>query len=142
MSQLASSGRPVPSLGSTPPIPLESIQQDFGTFIYGTFPLFLGKALGGLMGMTAYGDAHIPGRLMSALADLGTVALTIWIGYRLFGRSTGLLAGLLLAATMLHIQSAHFFTVDAVATCFTVATFAFRSRPASSHAGAGSLWPG
>ena len=105
--------------------PLNPYNNEFNTFIYGTFPLFLGKALGGLMGMTVYGDAHIPGRLMSALADLGTVALTIWIGYRLFGRGPGLLAGLLLATTMLNIQSAHFFTVDSVATCLTVATFAF-----------------
>ena len=105
--------------------PLNPFNNDFGTFVYGTFPLFLGKALGGLMGMMAYGDAHVPGRLMSALADLGTVALTTWIGFKLFGRGAGLLAGLLLATTMLHIQSAHFFTVDAVATCFTVATFAF-----------------
>ncbi|MDF2758622.1 MAG: phospholipid carrier-dependent glycosyltransferase, partial [Thermomicrobiales bacterium] len=105
--------------------PLNPYNNEFNTFVYGTFPLFLSKVLGELMGMTVYGDAHVPGRLMSAFADLGTVALTMWIGYRLFGRATGLLAGLLLAATMLNIQSAHFFTVDAVATCFTVATFAF-----------------
>jgi YYY domain-containing protein len=104
---------------------LNPYNNDFDTFVYGTFPLFLSKALGELMGMTVYGDAHVPGRLVSAVADLGTVALTMWIGYRLFGRATGLVAGLLLAASMLNIQTAHFFTVDAVATCFTTATFAF-----------------
>ena len=103
--------------------PLNPYNTRHGTFVYGTFPLFLTKAISGLFGNDVYGQAHLAGRALSALADTGTVFLTAWIARRFFGDKAGLLAGVLIAFTMLHIQSAHFYTVDAVSVFFATATF-------------------
>ena len=104
--------------------PLNPYNNDFGSFLYGTFPLFLAKLLGALTGNVVYGDAHEPGRWLSALFDVGTVALTFWIGRRLFSPVAGLIAAALSAFTPLNIQTAHYFTTDATATFFAVAAFA------------------
>lgn len=103
--------------------PLNPYNTRHGTFVYGTFPLFLTKAISGLFDNDVYGQAHLAGRAISALADTGTVFLTAWIARRFFGDKAGLLAGALIAFTMLHIQSAHFYTVDAVSVFFATATF-------------------
>ena len=103
---------------------LNPYNNDFGSYLYGSFPLFLAKLLGTITGNVVYGDAHEPGRWLSALFDTGTVALAFWIGRRLFSPVAGLIAAALLAFTPLNIQTAHYFTTDAVATFFAVAAFA------------------
>lgn len=103
--------------------PLNPYNTRHGTFVYGTFPLFLTKALGDLTGHDVYGNIHIVGRALSALSDTGTVFLVAWIARRFFGDRAGLLAGFLIAFTMLHVQSAHFYTVDAMSVFFATATF-------------------
>ncbi len=62
-------------------------------------------------------------RLPSALAALVTVWLTYELGRRLFDPGTGLLAGLILASTVLFCGSAHFANPDALLNAFTVLTF-------------------
>ncbi len=71
----------------------------------------------------------VVGRMLSALADLGTVFLVYLIGRRLYCESVGLLASALMALTAFAIQQAHFFTVDSMACFFTtlVAYFAVRA---------------
>lgn len=103
--------------------PLNPYNTRHGTFVYGTFPLFLTKALGDMTGHDIYGNIHIVGRALSALSDTGTVFLAAWIGRRFWGDRAGLLAGFLIAFTMLHVQSAHFYTVDAMSVFFATATF-------------------
>ncbi len=103
--------------------PLNPYNTRHGTFVYGTFPLFLTKALGDLTGHDVYGNIHIVGRALSALSDTGTVFLVAWIARRFWGDRAGLLAGFLIAFTMLHVQSAHFYTVDAMSVFFATATF-------------------
>ncbi|MCA9979530.1 MAG: phospholipid carrier-dependent glycosyltransferase [Anaerolineales bacterium] len=62
------------------------------------------------------------GRLLTALVDVGTVLLIFLLGWRLTGRTAvGLLAAALLALNVMHIQLAHFFTVDPFMTFFVVA---------------------
>lgn len=60
-------------------------------------------------------------RTLTALIDVGSVALTYRLGRRLYNRRVGLLAALLLALTVTHIQLAHFFTADPYTTFFTLA---------------------
>jgi YYY domain-containing protein len=115
--------------------PLNPYNAEFGAYVYGTFPLFLAKAIGFLTGHLVYGDAHLPGRWMSALADTGTVVLVWWIARHVFTRRAGLLAAFLLALTPLNIQTAHFFTTDSVAAFLAVAAFA-----ASLQASGRSTW--
>ena len=49
------------------------------------------KAISTLFGNDVYGEAHLAGRALSAVADTGTVFLTAWIARRFFGRPAGLL---------------------------------------------------
>jgi len=62
------------------------------------------------------------GRHLSALADLGTVALAGLLTKRLYTRRAALLAMATAACTALLVQQAHFYTVDAAATFFTTLT--------------------
>ncbi len=68
------------------------------------------------------------GRMLSALADLGTVFLIYLIGRRLYGESVGLLAAGLGALTAFSIQQAHFFAVDSMACFFVTLTVYFSVR--------------
>lgn len=104
--------------------PLNPFNTVHGSYVYGTLPLFLAKLVGTLTGDVVYGDAHLPGRWLSAVADVGIVALAFAIGRRMFSSRAGLIAAALVAFTPLHIQTAHFFTTDSVSAFFAVAVFA------------------
>jgi hypothetical protein len=66
---------------------------------------------------------RLTGRFLSALAGGATVYLTCRIGARCYGRRAGLLAALFLSVTVLHIQSSHFATVDALMGFFVALAF-------------------
>ncbi len=139
--------------------PLNPFNTDWGrNYVYGTFPLFLGRYLGEwfdsacaqppapvqrvladvvfgeyaaacLPGhFTGYTMLTLVGRLMSALADTLAVLVVFAIGAQAFGWRTGLLAAALSAFTVLNIQQAHFFTVDAMANLFVALTAWFSVR--------------
>ncbi|HEV2065535.1 MAG TPA: hypothetical protein VGR08_01780, partial [Thermomicrobiales bacterium] len=72
--------------------PLNPYNTRFDSYVYGTFPLFAAKLLASLTGYTEFGNAHLPGRWLSALVDVGSVLVTYWIGRHLFGRAVALLA--------------------------------------------------
>ena len=94
----------------------------FGFFAYGTFPLFLVKAVSVQTGMSGYDQVYLVGRFLSGLFDLGTVVLLFLFGWRLYDdRRVGLLAAAFYAVAVLPIQHAHFFVVDSFSTFFTVA---------------------
>jgi YYY domain-containing protein len=99
--------------------------ESFPTFIYGTFPLFLGKLVGDLTGNNVYGNFHLAARSLSATFDLLTILLVFLVGRRLFGAGIGLVAALLQSLTVLNIQLAHFGTFDTFVTTFCLATFYF-----------------
>lgn len=103
--------------------PLNPYNTRFDSYVYGTFPLFAARMLGALTGHDAFGNAHEPGRWLSAIVDVGSVLVTYWIGRRLFGRAVAQLAALLLSITVLNIQAAHYFTSDAMSAFFATATF-------------------
>ncbi len=92
--------------------PLNPYNHNFGLFVYGTFPIFLTRVVGQVLGKAGYGEIHLVGRALSALFDLATVLLIFFIGRRLYGTRAALLGAFFLAASVLDIQQSHFFTVD------------------------------
>ena len=102
-------------------------------FPYGSLPLYLLK---GIELVYALGpgddlqDLRLAGRTMSALADVGTVALVFLLGTRIYGRRVGLLASALTAMAVIHIQLSHFFAVDTLLVLFTIAAVFFMYKVA------------
>ncbi len=88
-------------------------------YVYGTLPLIAIKALHDLFGSSGISTYFLPARLISAIADTGTVALTAITALSLAGPLAGLIAGLLGACCVLQIQLAHFGTFDSSATFFS-----------------------
>ena len=107
-------------------------------FVYGTFPLFLTKALAAVLGLDSYAQVHLVGRVLSALFDCGTILLTWLLGRLLAGARVGLAAAALIAVSVPSIQHAHFFTVDSFAAFFAAAALygllrVARGGPAGDH---------
>ncbi len=100
--------------------PLNPYNGGKGSFVYGTLPLFLTKAVSQAVGLTGYGGAYKVGRALSALFDL----LSVWLVYRLarrfVSRAYGLLAAGLFAFSPLAIQSSHFWTVETFLAAFSL----------------------
>ncbi len=101
------------------------------SFVYGTFPLFVAKGVsslaGSLPGELSLGPWGIPlpnghgdsyegtvfwGRRITALFDVGTIALVFALGWSLFGKRAALLGALFYALAVLPTQLSHFWTMD------------------------------
>ncbi|GAB4204058.1 MAG: hypothetical protein OHK0022_28850 [Roseiflexaceae bacterium] len=80
--------------------------------------------------LTDYYQVFKVGRSLSVLWDLCSIVVVFLIGRRLYGRRVGLLASLLLALSVLPIQLAHFFTVDAMTALMTLLTIYWAVRVA------------
>jgi len=103
-------------------------------FAYGHLPLYILTATAWLL--SALGKAFFPhsiltllpsydyinllGRVLSALFDTGTVYLIYLIGKNLYGEKVGLWGASFVALTVSHIQLAHYYAFDPVATFFVV----------------------
>ena len=70
-------------------------------------------------------DLALAGRTLSALADVGTVAMVFALGRRLYGRGAGLLAATLITFAVVHIQLSHFYRPETFSNLFTLASFWF-----------------
>lgn len=107
-----------------------------GSFVYGTLPMVLAKAVAPLFGKKGYDGTHLIGRALSGVFDL----LTVWLAYRItrrfVHRRASLLAAGLLAFCALGIQLSHFWAVDAVLTSFTAAALYGAVRIAQNRSGA------
>ena len=122
--------------------PLNPYNNNFGSFVYGTLPLFVTRYtaetfkdatwLQGILGvkgpLTGYGEVGQLGRLLSSLFDLVALVVLFLIGRRLYDTRVGLLAAALGAFTVLNIQQSHFYTADTFANCFALLTFLFAVR--------------
>ena len=110
-------------------------------FPYGSFPLYLlsmaASAYESVPGLPLYspcGDQHdlrALGRVISALADVGTVAVVYLLARRMYGRREAVLGSLLVALAVIHIQLSHFFAVDTIATLCAVLAVYFMLRVGS-----------
>ena len=108
--------------------PLNPYNRGFGSFVYGTLPIFLLKAVGSLLHRDTYDGIVLVGRVLSACADLGSVLLLFATGRRLYGTAAGLLAAAFLAVSVLGIQLSHFMTVDTFTVFFLMLSFWFALR--------------
>jgi hypothetical protein len=94
-------------------------------YAYGHVPLYLLAVATRLLGGV---DPLLVGRALAALFGLGTVALTFVLGRRIYGRRVGLGAAAFVAVMVLHVQQAHFYTVDALLPFFVLGTLLFAVR--------------
>ena len=108
--------------------PLNPFNHGVEFFVYGTFPLFLVDSVARLLDRSGYDDTYLVGRAISALFDTGTIAVVFFLGRRLFGMWTGLLAAALMAFAAHSIQIAHFFAVDTFSTFFATLAIWLMSR--------------
>ena len=105
-------------------------------FAYGSFPIYLLKILDVFAPTPSFAvpwredfvGLALLGRALSALFDLGTIALTFLLARRLYDATTGLIASAWIAVTVLHIQLSHFYAVDTLLTLLIVATMFFAAR--------------
>jgi len=104
------------------------LRPDISFFVYGTFPLFLVKALGTVTGYTTYDTINLVGRVVSAVFDVGTVLILFLLTRRLLDCRIALLAALFGALSVLSIQLSHFFAVDTFSTFFVTAALYFALR--------------
>ncbi len=70
-------------------------------------------------------DLAMAGRLLSTLADVGTVAMVYLLGKRLYSKNAGLLAAALVAFAVVHIQHSHYYRPETFSNLFTLASFWF-----------------
>ena len=68
-------------------------------------------------------DMRYFGRPLSALADVGSVAMVFVLGRKLYGQGVGLLAASLVAVSVIHIQNSHFFRPETFSVFFTLISF-------------------
>ena len=93
-------------------------------FDYGSVPFYLLKTaqlLYSALPVDDLRDLRTTGRAISALADVATVALVYLLGSRMYGRREGLLAAVLVATAVIHIQLSHFYASDVLLALFSVA---------------------
>jgi hypothetical protein len=112
-------------------------------FAYGHLLPYL---LAGAMGLVPRADPFLAGRALAAAFDLGTVALTLGLGKRVYGERVGLLAAAFVALMVIHVQQAHFCTADALLAFFVLGTLLFAALLAGHgrlhHALLAGAWAG
>ena len=93
-------------------------------FDYGSVPFYLLKTaqlLYSALPLDDLRDLRTTARAISGLADVATVALVYLLGNRMYGRREGLLAAVLVATAVVHIQLSHFYAADVLLALFSVA---------------------
>ena len=68
-------------------------------------------------------DMRYFGRPLSALADVGTVAMVFVLGRKLYGNGVGLLAAGFTALSVFNIQNSHFYRPETFSVLFIMASF-------------------
>jgi hypothetical protein len=101
------------------PTPNSSLNPRF--FAYGSFPIYLLRLSAWALALwrpawASMSQFYLLGRSISALSDTVTVAVTYLLARKLFDRRVALLAATFVTFTVLHIQLAHFYTVDTLLT--------------------------
>lgn len=90
-------------------------------FAYGSFPIYLLRLVSSLLALwraewASMTSFYSLGRLLSALFDTLTVYATYLLARKAFDRRVAVLAAAFVTFTVLHIQLAHFYTVDTILT--------------------------
>ena len=90
-------------------------------FAYGSFPIYLLRMCSWLLSLrdgawAGLSRFYLVGRALSAFFDTLTVYATFSLANKVYGRRAAVLAAALVTCTVLHIQLAHFYTVDTLLT--------------------------
>ena len=118
-----------------------------GFFAYGSLPIYLLRAVAALLAsvwpaLRDPDNLHLAGRLLAALFDLGTVYLTYRLACLLISRVGNggqaaalrpflpLVAAGLVGSSVLHVQLAHFYTVDVLLAFFGMLALALAAKVA------------
>ena len=115
--------------------PLDPYNRGEGSFVYGTLPMLMAKAVGAPLKLTGYDGAFRVGRALSGVFDLITVWLVYRITRRFARRRAALFAAALLAFCALGIQLSHFWSVDTFLTTFSAAALLGAIRIAQGRSG-------
>ncbi|HQQ79748.1 MAG TPA: glycosyltransferase family 39 protein, partial [Thermoanaerobaculia bacterium] len=107
-------------------------------FAYGSFPFYVTRAAASALAavtrrewFASYdGIIHV-GRFLSALWGAATCVLVALLGRRWYGEAAGLLAGGLLACSVLHVQTSHFAATDVALTFMVLLALVCDSRLAN-----------
>jgi len=96
-------------------------------FAYGNFPLYLLKTISSILAnfdplYSLYEKINLVGRVISAIADIGTLILLYLLAKKLFSKTVALFASFFYAISVFPIQAAHFFAVDTLLTFFIILT--------------------
>ena len=108
-----------------------------GSFVYGTLPMTMARAVAPLFGRRGYDGTYIIGRALSGFFDLITVWLVYRLTRRLAHRRASLLAAGLSTFCVLGIQLSHFWAVDTFLATFTAAALLGAVRIAQGRSGWG-----
>ena len=103
-------------------------------FPYGSFPIYLldiTHTISQKFPATDQLDPRILGRWFSLLADLGTILAVALLSRKAFGKTTGLIAAILVSFAVINIQLSHFFAFDTFITFFSMWSLLFLYRVAS-----------
>src|SRR5512140_3678090 len=107
-------------------------------FAYGSFPFYVTRAAAAALAAVTQrpwfasydGVIHL-GRFLSALWGALTCVLVALLGRRWHGEAAGLLAGFLLAVSVLHVQTAHYAATDVALTLMVLLALASDVRLAN-----------
>jgi len=100
--------------------PFRSPMGEARLYPYGHLPLYATVLSAHLLSPTkpTFNEFTIAGRALSAAYDTGSIIATFLLARRLFHRWAGLVAAACAAVAVLHVQNAHFGTVDAALSLF------------------------
>lgn len=115
--------------------PLNPYNRGFDSFVYGTLPVFVTKAVAMAVRKEGYDGAYIVGRLLSGFFDLATVWLVYLLARRFAGRTASLFAAAFLAFCPLAIQLSHFWAVDTYLATFATLVLLGAVRLARGRSG-------
>ena len=118
--------------------PLNPVNKGFEFYVYGDFPILIGKAVARILGVESYDKFLSVGRPLVALADVATLIVLFLMASRWLGYGAGLMAAALYSLSVLPIQLSHFFTVDPFLNLFATTalyrTMVFYEEPRVKNA--------
>ena len=114
-------------------------------FPYGSFPLYLLRGVHAVAESALaadLADMRLMARAISALADVCAVGAAYLLASALRSRRAGIIAALIVALAVTHVQLSHFFAVDTILALFCAATVIFLVRVARWGRAADSAFAG
>ncbi len=79
----------------------------------------------GVAASTELAGFYLWGRFATVLLGIATVALTFWVGKKVFNKKVGLLGALFLAFSLEHVEYSHYISTDVPVAFFALITVLF-----------------